>query len=588
MNAYFDDSTIAAVSTPPGIGGISVIRISGSNATQVLRRVFMPARAAQSLVSAGQSWASAEPPLASAEQPPAIAEYPLPPPRKLTYGFGVAGGQILDECMAVFLPAPATYTREDMAEIHCHGSAFAVSQVLSACMTAGTRPAQPGEFTKRAFLSGRLDLTQAEAVMDVIGAQARCASNQALTLLQGGLRRQVNEWLAQLVALRAEAEAILDFPEAELDENPALQEKVAVLADALTQALNQAHGAKLVRQGAKLVLAGQPNAGKSSLLNALLGHERAMVTPIAGTTRDTLEESLTMGGLQLRLVDTAGLRRAATDDLERMGMTRTQEQLKTADGVLWVVDAAAQMCEQALGQTVDQACGQTSGQTICGRPAPSGTENSRLESGPCPSPPEGCPGDVKSVPVEPDDPLAELASTCRDRKIPLCVVLAKQDLSPNWQSHAASLYDAFLPCEGGAPRVNGPSTDDDDAGAFPANRLTPTALPNPAEALRRHGFCVVSICAPRRDGLDTLEDVLQAMAMPQTNQSSLLSHARHEQAVRDARDALARALTAMQTLTPDAWCDDLSAAHEHLCTITGAAATPELLDAVFSQFCLGK
>nr|MDD6336362.1 tRNA uridine-5-carboxymethylaminomethyl(34) synthesis GTPase MnmE [bacterium] len=306
-------STIAAIATPPGVGGIAIVRISGPQAFDVLGRVFK--------TKSGR-------PLA---------------PRQLVLG-RVLGpdGTVLDEAMAVMMPGPHSYTAEDVAEIHCHGSTVVADGVLGACLEAGAAMAGPGEFTRRAFINGRIDLAQAEAVMDLISASGQASARAALEQLQGGLSRRVAAWMDTLTDCRAEIEAAMDFPEEDIPlDTPRLLAALEQLKGELEQALAGARSGKLLREGARCVLVGLPNAGKSALMNALLGFPRAIVTDVPGTTRDTLEEVLLIGGVPIRLTDTAGLRGQGGDAIEEMGMARTRSALEGADIALWVIDSTA-------------------------------------------------------------------------------------------------------------------------------------------------------------------------------------------------------------------------------------------------------
>ena len=299
--------TIAAIATPPGRGGIGVARISGPQAAQIARRVIgslPPARVAQ-LVR-----------------------------------FKDASGIAIDEGIALYFPAPHSYTGEDVLELQGHGGPVVMQMLLSACLDAGARLAEPGEFTRRAFLEGRLDLAQAEAVADLIDASSQEAARSALRSLSGEFSAAIEALRRQLVELRALTEAQLDFPEEEIDRlhRDAATERLARVRTALEVVLARSQQGSLLRSGVHVVLAGPPNVGKSSLLNRLAGEERAIVTPIAGTTRDALRESIEIDGMAVVLVDTAGLRHSA-DEIERLGMARTRSELERADVVLAVHDA---------------------------------------------------------------------------------------------------------------------------------------------------------------------------------------------------------------------------------------------------------
>jgi len=311
-----ENDTIAAVCTGTG-GAVSIIRISGPHALDVVRGMWRGKR------------------------------MPGPDcPRVLLYGHIVSesDGAAGEPALAVFMPAPHSFTGEDVAEIHCHGGSFAARRALRLALHAGARLAQNGEFTRRAFLNGKLDLTQAEGILDLINAGSERAGLLAERQLNGAVGSLVREIRTEIVRLLSECESRLDFSEEDLDWMPAekFREQVRELRERAAELALSARAGSLIRDGVSLVIAGPPNAGKSSLLNRMLGYDRAIVTPIPGTTRDTLEESISIGGIRFRVTDTAGLRDAEqADPVEAMGMERSQQSLGAADIVLWLLDASA-------------------------------------------------------------------------------------------------------------------------------------------------------------------------------------------------------------------------------------------------------
>ncbi|RWX51199.1 tRNA modification GTPase trmE [Candidatus Electrothrix marina] len=313
------DDTIAAIATAPGIGGIGVIRISGADAAVVLRRLFEPRRP-ENLHPDGSF-----------------------PSHRLCYGtVRDRQGAVLDEVMAVFMRAPHTYTREDVAEIQCHGSYLVLQAILAEILAAGARAAQPGEFTKRAFLAGRIDLTRAEAVIDLLQAQSMGGVELAVGQLRGELYERIAVIRDALVEVLVSVELALDFPDDETDilvADHLLGQLEEQIEQPLQFLLALADQGRVIREGVKAVIAGRPNVGKSSLLNQLLREERALVTELPGTTRDTIEELISVHGIPVHLVDTAGIR-DHEDAVEELGIERARQKMREADLVLFVVDAS--------------------------------------------------------------------------------------------------------------------------------------------------------------------------------------------------------------------------------------------------------
>ncbi len=317
------EETIAAIATPPGPGGIGIIRISGPLALHILIRLFKPYHK---------------------------KDFQKPVSHRLHYGWIVdpQDDSPVDEVLAVYMQAPNTYTREDVVEIQCHGSYLVLQEILALILAKGARLAEPGEFTKRAFLNGRLDLTQAEAVLELIEARTDEGRSLAVGQLQGRLHDQVAEIRNRLLSMRAIIEVAIDFPEDETDilDSAALQQQMQQDVEApLKELIAKADQGRIFREGIGAVILGRPNVGKSSLLNTLLQEDRALVTAIPGTTRDTIEEYINLKGMPVRLVDTAGIRDTC-ETVEELGIQRARAKLVEADLVLFMLDASEPPTEE--------------------------------------------------------------------------------------------------------------------------------------------------------------------------------------------------------------------------------------------------
>jgi tRNA modification GTPase len=306
--------TIAAISTPPGEGAIALVRVSGVNAIAVADKIFRgkenPSRFASHVQHFGEIFDGAD--------------------------------RLIDQVVVSVHRAPASYTGEDLVEISCHGGTLISAKVLEACLRAGARAARPGEFTERAFLNGKMDLTQAEAVIDLIRAKTDLALRSATEQLEGRLGHKIRKIRDELVALQAHIEASIDFPEEGIapDQGEKLCARLDSIREAITALLATADQGRVLREGVRMVIYGATNAGKSSLLNRLLGYDRVIVSDTHGTTRDTIEETVNLDGVPVRLLDTAGLRPSA-NGIEREGIARTEKSLQLADLRLHIADRNA-------------------------------------------------------------------------------------------------------------------------------------------------------------------------------------------------------------------------------------------------------
>jgi tRNA modification GTPase len=479
--AYSLDDTIVAISTPVGEGGIGIVRMTGPEASDILCRLFVPATPA----SDGDGCEL--------------------DPRMLHYGHVVdpASGEVVDEVLAAYMPAPRTYTRQDVVEIDGHGGIVALRRIRALCLRLGARQAGPGEFTARAFLNGRLDLAQAEAVLDVVRARTDVGLQAAVDQLAGHLSDRVRAIRATLLDVLVYLEVGLDFAEDEIPERE-IAPDLAEAARALRELLAEADRGIVYRQGVRAAIVGRPNVGKSSLLNRLLRTSRAIVTELPGTTRDTLEETLNLQGVPVVLVDTAGIAERTDDPIERLGIERSRAALAGADLVLFVVDAS--------------------------QPASNA-----------------------------DRTIAALAG---DK--PAIVVLNKLDL-----------------CQDG-DRTDGPMSRGHRELVFDTGTLVGILGDEP----------VVAISALTGEGLGALEDAIVARVFSGqvlAGETPAVTSPRHKEALHRAMDYVAAALAAHGAgELPDLVAIDLAAAVNALGEITGQTASEELVDLIFSNFCVGK
>lgn len=461
FTVYDTTDTIAAIATPLGESGIGVIRISGSKAYDVGDAIF---KSKSSL------------PLAQRRD------------RSIQYGLIVDDdGKAVDEVILLIMKGPRSYTAEDVLEIQCHGGRQSLSEILGLVLRHGARLANPGEFTQRAFVNGRLDLAQAEAVMDVIQAKSAQGLTSAVSQLEGRLSRVVGDMRLHLTDFITRLEVTVDYPEEDLEdiEVPDIAGAIRDMERRLDDMLAESKSGRMMRDGVMAAIAGTPNAGKSSLLNRFLETERAIVTDVPGTTRDVIEEWITIQGVPICLVDTAGIR--STDDtVEQIGVRRAKEYMDRADIILVVVD--------------------------------------------------------QSRPLQEED--RQILETARGRQA--LIVLNKEDLQP-----------AFA-----------------------------------TEELQSYGLPLLSISASTGAGMGELKDAMLSLALQQgltAAQSALLANTRHIELVRQSREALQRALDTIEAGMPvDCAIVDIREAWELLGSITGDTVHDDIIEEIFSRFCLGK
>lgn len=314
--------TIAAISTPRGEGGIGIVRISGAQSLEILKKIFVPK---------------------SGKQVDELKSFTI------SYGHIYSNDEVVDEVLVSILKGPKTYTREDIVEINCHGGFVITEKVLETVLRHGARHAEMGEFTRRAFLNGRIDLTQAEAVMDLIHGKTEKSVSLSLNQLRGDLREQISNLKKLLLDVAAHINVVLDYPEEGIDDPlpDNLVENLQIVKETANKLIASYNKGKMIKEGIKTAIVGKPNVGKSSLLNSVLREERAIVTHIPGTTRDIIEEVINLKGIPLVLVDTAGIRKTE-DIVENIGVEKSKELLESADLVLFVVDGSRPLEEEDL------------------------------------------------------------------------------------------------------------------------------------------------------------------------------------------------------------------------------------------------
>ena len=479
----FPEDTIAAIATPLGEGGLALIRLSGPQALAVADKSFVPV---------GKS--SFKPSQA--------------PTHTIHYGKIARQGRTVDEVLLSVMRQPRTFTREDIVEITCHGGILAAKIVLDTLLENGARLAEPGEFTKRAFLNGRIDLTQAEAVGDLIHARTELSLVAANEQLAGKLSERINQLRDDMMKTLAHVEAHIDFPDEDISPDTRQQllsrlERGVAFMDELLRTANEG---QILRRGVRAAIIGRPNTGKSSLLNQLLGHDRAIVSPIAGTTRDTIEETANIRGLPVVFVDTAGLRQAG-DVIEQEGIRRSHQTVTKAELILHVFDV--------------------------------------------------------SEPFTREDE-TYLAQFAHKKRI---IVRNKVDLPMKLMlplTLSLSPSDGERVAEG---RVRGD--------------------PDEINAAR-----VVDVCALTGQGIEPLKDAIKDLVWSGEIKAEMLQvmiNSRHQDALRRAREATVRTLEALRSeLTLELVALDLRIAVNAVGEVVGKTATEALLDAIFSQFCIGK
>ncbi len=644
------NDTIAAIATPPGEGGIAIVRISGACAGEFLRAAFRPAHKGE--MKHGQ----------------------------MRYGtLTDPTGAPIDEVMAVFFRAPRSYTREDVAEIHLHGGTMCARAAMERLLSLGARAAEPGEFTYRAFMNGRVDLSEAEAVMGLIGARSQAARRASIRQLRGGVSAPIGRMREELTGLLAKIEAATDFPD-EIDEDVTakdVREGASRIRNELSRAAD-GRRARIVRDGASVVLCGRPNVGKSSLMNALLSADRAIVTDIPGTTRDVLTESFEIGGVRYQLSDTAGIRETA-DAIEIIGVTRARDALRDADCVLLVLDSSAPLTpsDQSMLAARDERYLTVLNKSDLAPAAHSANPTAPGAASALPAFPANAPGTASAPHAFPaNTPTATSVSPAFPANAPTATSVspafpantpATASASAVFPANAPGATSATIACAANASSAASASAafPANDPGAtsispaFPANAPTATSVSpafpantpatasvsapsvssdkdtgtavtsvSPVSSAKDTGTAVTSVSPessakdtgtaassvspvflakdtgtaapsiPREpirasaktgEGIDEILRAIERVCRQSGASEDQMTLPRHIECAHHAMQALDRAIRSIESNLPlDLCATDLREALAHLGDITGETMNEHVIDRVFSDFCVGK
>lgn len=476
MNQKYSD-TIAAISTAVSSSGIGIVRMTGKEAFEIADKVYVGKKKKHLCDQKSHT---------------------------IHYGFIEDSGRTIDEVLVMLMRAPHTYTGEDTVEINCHGGVYVVKKVLETLIKYGARPAEPGEFTKRAFLNGKLDLSQAEAVGDLISSQNEYARQSSVNQLRGNVKEEINDIRREIIYHTAFIETALDDPEhISVDGyGETLKEVVDHLLEKIKKLLSTCDNGRIIKEGVRTVIAGKPNAGKSSLLNALLGEERAIVTDIAGTTRDVLEEHINLQGISLNIMDTAGIRNTE-DKIERIGVDKAREHVEKADLILYVIDASCAL-----------------------------DENDR----------------------EIFDMICKKKSVILLNKSDLQTVVKRKDITDELKLAKRKL--------------------------------------NISENESNHAIEILEISAKNESGIQELEEIVKEMFFGgeiSFNDEIYITNVRHKTALNNAYGSLCKVNESIEMNMPeDFYSIDLMDAYESLGNITGETIGEDLVNEIFSKFCMGK
>ena len=499
--SFYNSNTIIALATPSGIGAIGVIRLSGPDAISLVNEVF-----------GGK-------------------DLSIQHSHTIHFGTIKDGKQVLDEVLVSIFIGPRSYTRENVVEISTHGSAFIIESIIKLLIRKGARPANPGEFTLRAFLNGQLDLSQAEAVADLIASNSQASHQVAMQQMRGGFSTELQHLRDQLIHFASMIELELDFGEEDVefanrDDLKGLIYQIQRILHRLIQSFEQGN---VMKNGVPVVIAGKPNVGKSTLLNALLNEERAIVSEIAGTTRDTVEDHMIIGGINFRFIDTAGIR-DTEDIIEAKGVERTHAKIKEAKLIIYLVDPEQDVEE--IGQQMKY-----------------------LES----------------------------------LDIPFLTVVNKKDLA-----NADFLERLESEVGGQKSEVGSPKSDvrspKSEAGSMNDDDQTSDLRPQ-TSFLRPQSSDLIFISARNKEGIDLLkQEILRKVNLHSINTDDVLvSNIRHLEALQKTEESLNRVLQNIdQPITSDFLASDIKQALYYLGEITGQVTTDDLLETIFSKFCIGK
>ena len=544
------NDTIAAIATPPGEGGIAIVRISGARAGEFLRAAFRPAHKGE--MKHGQ----------------------------MRYGtLTDPGGAPIDEVMAVFFRAPRSYTREDVAEIHLHGGTMCARAAMERLLALGARAAEPGEFTYRAFMNGRVDLSEAEAVMGLIGARSQAARRASIRQLRGGVSAPIGRMREELTGLLAKIEAATDFPD-EIDEDVTakdVREGASCIRNELSRAAD-GRRARIVRDGASVVLCGRPNVGKSSLMNALLSADRAIVTDIPGTTRDVLTESFEIGGVRYQLSDTAGIRETA-DAIEKIGVTRARDALRDADCVLLVLDSSAPLTpsDQSMLAARDERYLTILNKSDLAPAAHSANPTAPGAASALPAFPANAPGTASALPAFPANaPGAASALPAFPAKAPDTASVSAPSVSSDKDTGTA--VTSVSPVSSAKDTGTAASSVSPESSAKDTGTAAPSVPREPIRASAKTG-----------EGIDEILRAIERVCRQSGASEDQMTLPRHIECAHHAMQALDRAIRSIESNLPlDLCATDLREALAHLGDITGETMNEHVIDRVFSDFCVGK